>query len=202
MDQPERDDIEVRCPDVEVDLSTVLLQRQIRLRVQKALIAAGHEDEARSYLQATSEFKEDRPTLMDATRQWVTIRGSYIFDPGQRTPTQPYSTPPGNTLETGTRMPGMLAARVAAATPGAAARRAGAVARFVEVAMWIALGLIVIGGIIVAFQKEECSSGCSFAETHPTFGLGLGLAIGGAVQAAMVIMVAAYIQARADNSIK
>jgi hypothetical protein len=39
-------------------------------------------------------------------------------------------------------------------------------------------------------------------DEYPLFGLGIGLAIGGVIQCSMIIMVAAYIRARADGSIK
>ena len=86
------------------------------------------------------------------------------------------------------------------------AKRVEAVAQFVETVMWVVLALSVIGGVLLASATDSSCGGfgddCSFWDERPLFGLGVGLAIGGVIQCSMIIMVAAYIRARADGSIK
>lgn len=84
-------------------------------------------------------------------------------------------------------------------------RRAYTVAKAVEGTMWVLLVLSVVGGLIISFQQEpQCElvgSDCSFSTKYPLFGFGVALMAGGVVQCLMIIMVAAYIQARADGSV-
>ena len=50
-------------------------------------------------------------------------------------------------------------------------------------------------------QDPACGfSDCSLADQYPLFGLGVGVAVGGVIQRLMIIMIAAYIRARADGS--
>jgi hypothetical protein len=86
------------------------------------------------------------------------------------------------------------------------AKRVESVAQFVETAMWVILALSVLGGLILALQTDSACDNyladCSFWEARPLFGLGVGLAIVGVIQCSMIIMLAAYVRARADGSIE
>ena len=66
--------------------------------------------------------------------------------------------------------------------------------------MWVFLGLSVLGGLILALQKDApCDNNladCSFWDERPLFGLGVGPAVNGVIQCSMIIMVAAHVRAR------
>jgi hypothetical protein len=80
-------------------------------------------------------------------------------------------------------------------------RRAFAVARAVEVISWIFLGLSVLGGIIIASRSEiDPNDMYSDSRTYPNISLGITIMIAGVFQALVVIMIAAYIQARTQDN--
>jgi hypothetical protein len=80
-------------------------------------------------------------------------------------------------------------------------RRAFAVARSVEVISWIFLGLSVLGGIIIASRSEiDPNDMYSDSRTYPNISLGITIMIAGVFQALVVIMIAAYIQARTQDN--
>lgn len=85
------------------------------------------------------------------------------------------------------------------------ARAVSSIAGVVKGAMWIILTLSVIGGLVLAFQSDErcsaSSSDCIFTEKYPLLAYGLTVTVLGFVQCLTVIMIAAYIQARADGDI-
>ena len=72
---------------------------------------------------------------------------------------------------------------------------ARSVAALVEALGWILLVLAVLTGVIVAARSEPDFFG---NEHHPHVGLGVAIAVGGAFQCLVIIMVAAYIKARMD----
>lgn len=87
----------------------------------------------------------------------------------------------------------------------AKARQLSAIASFVQTLMWVVLAISLVGGLVIAFQPDDSCrdslSSCGFTERFPLLPLGFGLAVAGSIQCLLVIMVAAYIQARADGDI-
>jgi len=77
-------------------------------------------------------------------------------------------------------------------------RRAFAVARSVEVISWIFLGLSVLVGIVTAASSE--TDPYTGEQLHPNISLGITIMIAGVFQALVVIMIAAYIQARTQDN--
>jgi hypothetical protein len=80
-------------------------------------------------------------------------------------------------------------------TRSAAAQRANRAAMIVESVSWIVLILSVVLGVAAALQTRLDIEGQT---VHPFVWAGIGIAIGGAFQALVVIMVAAYIQAKTE----
>lgn len=77
--------------------------------------------------------------------------------------------------------------------------RAAKVATAVETISWLLLIAAVIGGLVVAAQTgSEINSWGSAHTTHPHVVLGIGLALGGAFQCLLVIMIASYIRAKME----
>jgi hypothetical protein len=118
--------------------------------------------------------------------------------------TTPPMSPPGSPSAPATNLSNPSTQPAWVGAPKQTARRAESVASYVEVTMWVFLVLSVVGGSFIGFQRDsDCDfSDCSFSETYPLLGLGLGVAIAGVVQCLMVIMIATYIRARADGSIR
>lgn len=77
-------------------------------------------------------------------------------------------------------------------------RRAGGVARVVEVVCWLFLVASVVLGIAVAAQTRV--NQFTGESDHPFVATGIAMAIFGAFQALVVVMVAAYIRARSESS--
>ena len=77
-----------------------------------------------------------------------------------------------------------------------AARIASNVEGFASVLFLAGIG----GGAWVAWQKQsQCTGQFSCEDRHPFIGLGVGIAVASAFQAAVVVMVATYIQARMSD---
>jgi hypothetical protein len=108
--------------------------------------------------------------------------GDAAAQPSSDTPPAQFRTPATGPSPTGTlRSP--------------AAQRANRAATIVEVVSWIVLILSVVSGVAIAAQTRIDSNG---ETAHPFVWTGIGVAIGGAFQALVVIMIAAYIEAKTE----
>jgi len=139
-----------------------------------------------AYLVSTEVVQHQLGPLLGASRDWVDVT---VFGPAVQAEAAGASS---------STQPAWIGA------PKQTARRTESVASYVEVTMWFFMVLSVVGGSFIGFQRDsDCDfSDCSFSETYPFLGLGLGVAIAGVVQCLMVIMIATYIRARADGSIR
>ena len=81
-------------------------------------------------------------------------------------------------------------------TRSATAARASGVAGVVEGMAWFFLVASVLGGILLTVQTRTDAFGF---KDHPYVVAGVTIAIGGAFQALVVIMIAAYIKARTEQ---
>ncbi|MFZ4720618.1 MAG: hypothetical protein ACOYMR_14410 [Ilumatobacteraceae bacterium] len=101
------------------------------------------------------------------------------------------ATPPGI-------LPSKSTDRASSSATAKAHAKALSIASSMEMFAWILLALGVIGGIVLALQEvKTCSLNSAFCDTsRPYIGAGVGLAVAAAFNAGIVIMVAAYIQAR------
>lgn len=75
-------------------------------------------------------------------------------------------------------------------------RRARKVAGTVEGVSWVFLVISVVLGIVVAAQTRV--NGFTEETEHPNIAVGISIAVVGAFQALVVIMIATYIQARTE----
>ena len=75
-------------------------------------------------------------------------------------------------------------------------QRANGVAGVVEMISWLFLTAAVVLGIVISMQAR--ADGISGDTGHPFVAYGIGIAVFGAFQALVVIMVATYIQARTE----
>ena len=92
---------------------------------------------------------------------------------------------------------GSVRVRAKRGTAAELSMRANRIAENVETFAWLVLVAGVAGGGILAWTKvTSCSSEYSCTTSRPFIGVGLGVAAASAFQAAIVLMIAAYIQAR------
>ena len=98
-------------------------------------------------------------------------------------------------------LPGEASPKPRAAVTETASQRACRIAKNVEGFALVLLLAGVVGGILMVFRTDEsCSAPYDCSTTHPYVGMGVGLAVAAAFQASIVIMVAAYIQARTSTA--
>ena len=91
---------------------------------------------------------------------------------------------------------GRLGDTTAQSSRSAAAKRANGVAATVEAIAWFFLGLSVLGGFIIALQTRIDEFG---QQERPYALTGISVAVVGAFQALVVIMIATYIRARTEE---
>lgn len=71
-------------------------------------------------------------------------------------------------------------------------------ATIAEAGSWAIVALSVIGGLVIAFQKDECDGWrCGFNDEYPLFWFGLILGLIGAIQGIVFVTISMYVKARA-----
>lgn len=158
----------------------------IPARVQSALALHAGTDEANRYWTAVQPLKNDPEALRTETLKWVRLS-----DPSLTPLSQPAHSSP---------------ARAAASSQQSSPPLPDSGRTAVRAANWVIalafLGVLfgVIGGIIIALQTEVSGSGWSRDETRPYVGYGLGLVFAAVLQAAVLIMIAAYVKYRVEST--
>ena len=75
-------------------------------------------------------------------------------------------------------------------------QRAFRIAKNVEMFAWVLFAVGAVAGVALARRQEKGCSAVSCVESRPFVAVGVGCAGAAAVQTAIVVMIAAYIQAR------